>query len=521
MKMRTQILTLGLAGIALATLVGGAGLMTNTWLSQTIESTVTARSALQASQRADMMHDAVRGDTLLGMVGALQSNPASIEEAQRDLDAHGQLFQEVLAQLAALPLDDSSRQALEKVQPLVVRYLAAARQTLQAARVNAQEATGAGAQFQQAFEVLEQEMGALSESIEQDGLRLTDTARQQVERAQWGIAATLLLASLLATGTALWLARHMTEPIARAIDSAHRLAEGDLTEQHTPQGSDEAVQLQQAIQQIRSSLGRIVTGVQASAEQVASASVQIAQGNNDLSRRTEEQASALEQTSATMEQLGTTVRHNADHAQQANRLAQEASTIAGQGGMVMAQVSERMHGIHTSSHRITDIIAVIDGIAFQTNILALNAAVEAARAGEQGRGFAVVASEVRSLAQRSASAAREIKGLVTGSVEQVQQGTTLVEEASRTMTQIVASIQQVHQIMAEISTASREQSLGVSQVGQAVTQMDSATQQNAAMIEESAAAANTLKAQAQELVAAVSVFRLTARAHHAPTLSTT
>ena len=325
---------------------------------------------------------------------------------------------------------------------------------------------------------------------------------------RWILAATLLGAATAAILVAVWLANRLTTPITQALNAAHQLAEGDLTSPIQPSGSDESIQLLQAMQQIQSNLGRIVHGVQASAEQVASASVQIAQGNNDLSRRTEEQASALEQTSATMEQLGTTVRHNADHAQQANQLAQEATTIAGQGGKVMAQVSERMHGIHASSHRITDIIAVIDGIAFQTNILALNAAVEAARAGEQGRGFAVVASEVRNLAQRSASAAREIKGLVTGSVEQVQQGTTLVEEASRTMTQIVASIQQVHQIMAEISTASREQSLGVSQVGQAVTQMDSVTQQNAAMIEQSAAAADLLKEQAQQMVSAMSVFRL-------------
>jgi methyl-accepting chemotaxis protein len=247
--------------------------------------------------------------------------------------------------------------------------------------------------------------------------------------------------------------------------------------------------------------------VRINAVAVASASSEIAAGNHDLSRRTEQQASALQQTAASMEQLGSTVQNNAAHAQSANQLASEASVIAMRGGNVVDQVVTTMKGIQASSGKIGDIISVIDGIAFQTNILALNAAVEAARAGEQGRGFAVVASEVRSLAGRSAAAAKEIKSLITESIEQVSRGTHLVDDAGTTMKEVVGAIQRVSNLMSEISSASREQSEGVRQVGESVTLMDQVTQQNAALVEQSAAAASGLRAQAEQLVNAMSVFR--------------
>jgi methyl-accepting chemotaxis protein len=245
-------------------------------------------------------------------------------------------------------------------------------------------------------------------------------------------------------------------------------------------------------------------------EGVATASAEIAQGNNDLSARTEQQASALEQTAASMEELGTTVKHNAESAHHANQLAQSASTIAVDGGNVVAQVVETMRDINESSRKIMDIISVIDGIAFQTNILALNAAVEAARAGEQGRGFAVVASEVRSLAGRSADAAKEIKRLIHASVARVEHGSALVDQAGATMTEVVSSIKRVTDIMGEISAASSEQSNGVAQVGEAVTHMDQATQQNAALVEQMAAATSSLKSQALDLVRLVDAFKVDA-----------
>ena len=296
--------------------------------------------------------------------------------------------------------------------------------------------------------------------------------------------------------------------VAVSQAAAERVRDGDFTQPVRDDGMDEFSALLQAMQDMQASLSRIVSEVRGNAEGVATASAQIAQGNQDLSQRTEEQASALEETAASMEQLGATVKQNADNARQANQLAQGASTVALKGGEVVGQVVRTMKGINDSSKKIADIISVIDGIAFQTNILALNAAVEAARAGEQGRGFAVVASEVRSLAGRSADAAKEIKSLITASVERVEQGSALVDQAGATMTEIVSSIKRVTDIMGEISAASTEQSQGVAQVGEAVGQMDQVTQQNAALVEESAAAAESLKVQAQQLVQAVAVFKL-------------
>jgi methyl-accepting chemotaxis protein len=259
---------------------------------------------------------------------------------------------------------------------------------------------------------------------------------------------------------------------------------------------------------MQENLGRIVSGVRQSADSVATASVQIAQGNHDLSARTEQQASALEETTASMFELESTVKKNVDHAIEANQLALNASTVAVRGGDEVARVVQTMQGINASSHKIFEIVSVIDGIAFQTNILALNAAVEAARAGEQGRGFAVVATEVRSLAGRAAVAAKEIKSLISASVARVDQGTELVDQAGHTMQEVVSSIRRVTEIMSAISVASQEQNLGVSQVVQAISQIDQVTQQNAALVEEMAAAASSLQSQAQELVQAVAVFRL-------------
>jgi methyl-accepting chemotaxis protein len=324
---------------------------------------------------------------------------------------------------------------------------------------------------------------------------------------------SVLLGAALIAGVALWMARSITHQLgmepAEAMAFAGRIADGDLSQQYTPRDPATA-SLATALTRMLSTLEGIVTQVRAGAEGVALGSVQIAQGNMDLAERTSQTAAALQETASTMGHLGEAVKHNQDNAAQANQLATSATSVATQGGEVVRQVVDTMTGISDSSRKIADIISVIDGIAFQTNILALNAAVEAARAGEQGRGFAVVAGEVRSLAQRAAEAAREIKALINASVERVETGSALVGQAGQTMQDIVRSIQRVTDIVAEISAASVDQRQGVDQVARSVSSMDHGTQQNAALVEQSAAASAELQNQAQGLVQMVSKFRLRA-----------
>jgi methyl-accepting chemotaxis protein len=322
------------------------------------------------------------------------------------------------------------------------------------------------------------------------------------------IAGMTIAAILLAIAFACWVTRSITLPLGQAMQFAHTVAAGDLSSRIAYSARDETGRMIEALREMNDGLADIVFKVRRSAEAIGVASTEIAAGNLDLSSRTEQQAGSLEETASAMEQLTATVKHNADNSRQASQLAESASQVAIEGGATVGQVVETMSRIDASSKKVVDIISVIDAIAFQTNILALNAAVEAARAGEQGRGFAVVASEVRGLAQRSAAAAKEIKTLISDSVETVDVGMRLVQQAGRTMTTVVDSVRQVTDIVAEISAASREQSVGIGEVNKAIVQMDQTTQQNAALVEQAAAAAQSMQDQAAALNGMVSVFRL-------------
>jgi len=321
-------------------------------------------------------------------------------------------------------------------------------------------------------------------------------------------SSVITLGVLLAAIIGFLLIRAIVGPLNEAVAVANAVASGDLTSRIEVNSTNETGRLLQALKSMNDNLVDLVGKVRMGTDTINTASSEIASGNSDLSQRTEEQASSLEETASSMEELTSTVKQNADNARQANQLAAGASEVAVKGGAVVGQVVQTMSSINESSKKIVDIISVIDGIAFQTNILALNAAVEAARAGEQGRGFAVVATEVRTLAQRSAAAAKEIKELISDSVSKVEDGTRLVDEAGTTMDEIVSAVKRVTDIMAEISAASQEQSSGIEQVNQAVTQMDEVTQQNAALVEQAAAAAESMQEQAQELTQSVSTFRL-------------
>jgi methyl-accepting chemotaxis protein len=350
----------------------------------------------------------------------------------------------------------------------------------------------------------------LQEGLMNASVRQADAAVDRSYLAL-GLGAALALVGGLAAGAL--VARSITGPLARAVGVAEAVAAGQLGQRIEADGRDETARLLGALRHMNDSLARVVSQVRLSSDSIATGSAQIAAGNADLSVRTESQASSLEETASSMEQLNATVKSSADTARQAAELSEGASAAATRGGEVVGQVVATMNEISESSRRISDIIGTIDGIAFQTNILALNAAVEAARAGEQGRGFAVVAGEVRSLAQRSAAAAREIKTLIQASVEKVENGARLVGAAGDSMGDIVAQVQRVNTLMSEISSATQQQTAGIGQVNLAVSQLDQSTQQNAALVEQSAAAAASLSQQAQSLVQAVGAFRLEAAAH--------
>ena len=442
---------------------------------------------------------------------AAHADEAGVRKAAADEAGHFNALNDALDAYGAAALSDGEARSLASLREVVRRYaevrpawyrLRLDGKDDEAKAYRAANTTPTGAALVTAI-------GAQIDLQNRTAAATHDDLSAGASRVRMVVLAVCALALALAAFLAVWIVRVLSAPVARATAVANSIAQGRLAND-IPDDTGPMRQLLAALRDMQASLARTVASVRANAEKVAVAGTQIAQGNSDLSARTDLQASALDETSSSMEQLGATVRQNASNAEQADELARGAAAVAARGGNVVAQVVDTMKGINESSKKIADIIGVIDGIAFQTNILALNAAVEAARAGEQGRGFAVVAAEVRSLAQRSAGAAKEIKALIGASVERVSQGSVLADQAGATMNEVVTAIRRVTDIMAEISTASAEQSAGVAQVGAAVHKMDETTQQNAALVQQSAAAAQSLKSQAQSLVEAVSVFEL----HH-------
>jgi methyl-accepting chemotaxis protein len=440
---------------------------------------------------------------------ATSTDKQQTAKALERFDVNQKKFTGTLEQVTALIESPEGKALLVKAKTARDGYVAGAQKVLKLAESGRDDtvavASGETYDAMQAFATtLLGLMNFQQKTLEESGAQSAATYAS-MRAILIGLAGAALLLGVM---FAWWVTRSITRPLHEALGVAQRVAAGDLTSSIRTDSRDETGILLGALRDMNQSLGRIVADVRSGADSISTASKQIAAGNADLSQRTEEQASSLEETASSMEELSSTVRQNAENARQANQLAAGASEVAVKGGQVVGQVVATMASINEASKKIADIISVIDGIAFQTNILALNAAVEAARAGEQGRGFAVVATEVRSLAQRSAEAAKEIKQLIGNSVEKVGNGTKLVDEAGKTMQEVVASVKRVTDIISEITSASEEQSSGIEQVNQAVMQMDQVTQQNAALVEEAAAAAESMREQAGRLGVAVSVFKL-------------
>jgi len=516
---KIKTLLVGVLGllIGLLAIIGGLGILSAQ------RSVDLVQDFTVANQKNIAERNAIRLDMETGrsqILQALQHNPDLAWSKLHDhpLTAHFNIVDEVTARvnkrwegyLASVKSPDERKLAEDwfaKSDGLGVEHVRAAAAAVKEGRWDDAE-TVLIKKLNPSYRIGDGALKALSEHADKRIEADAAAVAAGLSRNSTTVTVVLVGGLLLSVFAGLVLMKAISEPLAEAMDVAHRVADGDLKGQATKHADNEFGELLRALDKMRDNLAAIVTEVRGGSDTISSASAQIAAGNMDLSDRTGEQAASLEETASSMEELTSTVRQNADNARQANQLAVSASSIATKGGEVVEQVVETMGSINESSNKIVDIIAVIDGIAFQTNILALNAAVEAARAGEQGRGFAVVASEVRNLAQRSAAAAKEIKQLIDDSVGKVESGAKLVNQAGHTMKEIVTSIQRVTDIMGEITSATQEQTAGLEQIHQAINEMDTITQQNVALVEEAASASTALQDQASSLSKIVSVFQI-------------
>jgi len=499
---------LSLVALAFVAAVGATGYAATARLSATTEDLLRTQEALKLQMQADMAHDAVRSEVLVTLLAGQRSEREAAQAGHQALKAKATELAESLEALEKLQLDAAAREALAKVKPRMALYVKAATTLADHAF---RDYADHGAQleaFGAAFRALESEMQKLTALIEQRARSAQEESAEAATLARTAILVALALSAAVLLAISWRGTRSIVQPIREAVAVARTVATGDLSSHIVVRGSDETAQLLAALAQMNDSLVGLVGSVRQGSEHIASGTVQIANGNQDLSQRTEEQASNLQQTAASMEQISAAVHANAGITRQATEKAGSASESAAASGAAVKRLVATMAGISEASRRITEIISVIDGIAFQTNILALNAAVEAARAGDQGRGFAVVAAEVRTLAQRSASAAKEIKALIESSVAQVSAGASQATHAGDSMEAVVRQVAEVRSLLEEIHGATAEQTKGVAEISQAVTQIDRVTQSNASLVEEAAAAADSLNRQAQVLLEAVSRFRL-------------
>ncbi|NYE59308.1 methyl-accepting chemotaxis protein [Duganella sp. 1224] len=467
-------------------------------------------TATAKNLQADVMKSAMLETGIAMRNIGLQSDVSLMQKEEQKVKDQRARYDKAMADLKALGLNDAEKQVLSQISALDADTDAAFRDAI--GQILAFNTEGGAKVISGRIDplntqtlVLINKLVAMQRANAEDVMASSVSADRSLMVVLFVLGGVAVALGVLCAAV---ITRSITLPLSGAVAVAQKVASGELTSHVQVEGRDETSELLQALKDMNDSLAKTVGDVRAGTELISTASQEIASGNADLSARTESQASSLEETASSMEELTSTVKQNADNARQANQLAVSASSVAEKGGTVVSQVVQTMGSITESSRKIADIISVIDGIAFQTNILALNAAVEAARAGEQGRGFAVVASEVRNLAQRSAGAAKEIKELITDSVEKVDAGSKLVDEAGQTMDLIVTSIRQVADIMGEITAATQEQSNGIEEVNQAISQMDEMTQQNAALVEEAAAAAESMQEQAGLLSQAVSIFKL-------------
>jgi methyl-accepting chemotaxis protein len=509
MKITVKMKLIGMAalGIALVAIVGVISYWGASRVDGAMDEITLNSTALRNHMTADMMHDALRSDVMAAFVAAVNSNPKDEQMIVADLEEHAQIFTQSLDENTRLDLDEEIKAGLADARPALEAYIQSARKITDGVFKDYSAAYEQLDAFKQDFDRLADEMESLSALIETSNMNSQEYGDKAVAMANQSILAISVLAIVIMLVVSRVLSLQIIRPLSSLMENVRKIANGDLTTSNRVTSRDEIGDLMAVMNDMSAKLAEMVGRVSEASVSVATGAREIAAGSINLSQRTEEQASSLEETASSMEELTSTVKQNADNARQASQLANAARESAEKGSDVVSRAMGAMGEINTSSKKVADIIGVIDEIAFQTNLLALNAAVEAARAGEQGRGFAVVAAEVRSLAQRSATSAKEIKDLIGDSVHKVNDGARLVDQSGKTLEEIVASVKKVTDIVAEIAAASQEQSAGIEQVNRAVMQMDEMTQQNAALVEQASAASRSMEEQANVMSGLMGEFK--------------